>query len=407
MSVSDLVAVSGWPVPFTEAVVESSTRVTCRFVLVDDSRSMAKLDGTRTTRDAYTGSVRYTNATRPETFVASSDETHGPPVFPSPPRRFEECSRWDEAVSTAGMIATVSDASDTPAEIRLLTAGKGGAQPQPHQQPASRAVGLGKDGGASLSAVMALLDIEPFSAKTPICRHIREVADQIRRLTVASGKVAILVLLVDGAATDGDPADALRPLEGLPVQVIVRVYTEERDVHDYWHRVSSHVDLDVHVLGTALTEARRAAEHNPWLNYGEPLHRCALLPLAAPCPSVAPLDPPAPLFFVVTLYCRAREYGVAMPEVEAVATRPLDRKEAKALLEFLLLRQDVSDQKIGGGFPDPETDWVDFLAAVGAAVDSLPPVFCPLARQVCAPCSSAPCKSGPRLASLSDPKRIP
>ena len=195
------------------------------------------------------------------------------------------------------MIATVSDASDTPAEIRLLTAGKGGAQPQPHQQPASREVGLGKDGGASLSAVMALLDIEPFSAKTPICRHIREVADQIRRLTVAAGKVAILVLLVDGAATDGDPADALRPLEGLPVQVIVRVYTEERDVHDYWHRVSSHVDLDVHVLGTALTEARRAAEHNPWLNYGEPLHRCALLPLAAPCPSVAPLDPPAPLCF--------------------------------------------------------------------------------------------------------------
>ena len=198
------------------------------------------------------------------------------------------------------MIATVSDASETPAEIRLLTTGKSGQQPS----GTSRAVGLGKDGGASLSAVMALLDIEPSSAKTPICRHIREVADQIRRLSVAAGKVALLVLLVDGAATDGDPAEALRPLEGLPVQVVVRVYTEERDVHDYWHRVSGLLDLDVQVgpgrafdpgpspwaspspthrspaqvLGAALAEARRAAEHNPWLNYGEPLHRYALPP---------------------------------------------------------------------------------------------------------------------------------
>ena len=50
-NVADLVAVSGWSVPFAESIVDVTNRVNCRWVLIDDSRSMTKLDGTRMVRD--------------------------------------------------------------------------------------------------------------------------------------------------------------------------------------------------------------------------------------------------------------------------------------------------------------------------------------------------------------------
>ena len=240
------------------------------------------------------------------------------------------------------MIATVSDAADTPAEIRLIN-NKAATQP--------RLVGCGKDGGANLSAVMAQLDIEPSSAKTPICRQLRDISEQLRRLDASNRKVAMLILLVDGTATDGDVIDILKPLEGLPLHVVVRVYTDERDVVDYWHHVGACVDLDIKILGNVIHEAKRVAEFNPWLNYGEPLHR-------------------------------AREFGVATSAIDALSECPLSRQDMRVVVEFLLLRHDATQQKIGGGFPDPDTDWIDFLAAVGAAVDSQPPVFCPLQKRL-------------------------
>ena len=331
-------------------MLETSSRVTYRYVLVDDSRSMMKLDGSRIqgARDQYTRNIRYNPYQILLLKKAFCMLTYHSPVsflvhlLSCRTVRFEECSRFDEAVSTAGMIATVSDAADTPAEIRLIN-NKAGHQP--------RIVGCGKDGGANLSAVMAQLDIEPSSAKTPICRQLRDISEQLRRLDASNRKVAMLILLVDGTATDGDVIEMLRPFEGLPLHVIVRLYTEERDIVDYWYHVGACVDLDIKILGNALHEAKRIAELNPWLNYGEPLHR-------------------------------AREFGVAMSAIDALSECSLSRRDMRTVVEFLLLRHDATQQKIGGGFPDPDTDWIDFLAAVGAAVDSQPPVFCPLHKRL-------------------------
>ena len=347
-NLADLCGVSGWGVSFAESMLETSSRVTYRYVLVDDSRSMTKLDGVRIqpARDQQTRNIRYHH--QPWLVVVLWSHmimymfTHLLASSILSIVRFEECSRFDEAVSTAGMIATVSDAADTPAEIRLIN-NKAAQQP--------RTVGCGKDGGVNLSAVMAQLDIEPSSAKTPICRQLREISEQLRRFDAKNRKVAMLILLVDGTATDGDVMDMLKPLEGLPLQIIVRIYTDERDVVDYWHHVGACVDLDVKILGNAMQESKRVAELNPWLNYGEPLHR-------------------------------AREFGVAISAIDSLSECSLNRKDMRTVVEFLLLRHDTNQQKIGGGFPDPDTDWIDFVAAVGAAVDSQPPVFCPLQKRL-------------------------
>jgi hypothetical protein len=50
-NVADLVAVGGWTVPFAESIVDVTNRVSSRWVLIDDSRSMTKLDGMRMVRD--------------------------------------------------------------------------------------------------------------------------------------------------------------------------------------------------------------------------------------------------------------------------------------------------------------------------------------------------------------------
>ena len=57
-NLADLVAVSGWGVCFAESMLETSSRITYRYVLVDDSRSMTKLDGVRT-REQHTRNIRY------------------------------------------------------------------------------------------------------------------------------------------------------------------------------------------------------------------------------------------------------------------------------------------------------------------------------------------------------------
>jgi hypothetical protein len=42
---------------------------------------------------------------------------------------------------------------------------------------------------------------------------------------------------------------------GLPVQIIVRICTDEKDVADYWQQVNAKLDLDLYVLDGMQTEA--------------------------------------------------------------------------------------------------------------------------------------------------------
>lgn len=51
LNAADLVAVSGWGVPFSESFISTNPRVTCRVILIANTRSMSKLDGVRMVRD--------------------------------------------------------------------------------------------------------------------------------------------------------------------------------------------------------------------------------------------------------------------------------------------------------------------------------------------------------------------
>ncbi len=64
-----------------------------------------------------------------------------------------------------------------------------------------------------------------------------------------------------------------RPLESLPVWVVVRLCTNEEKIVNYWNKVDYNLEIDMDVIDDCIREASDIFEHNPWLTYGEPLHR--------------------------------------------------------------------------------------------------------------------------------------
>ena len=111
---------------------------------------------------------------------------------------------------------------------------------------------------------------------TPLCHHIREViaaistaAQQLR----ANGQSAVVVIITDGEASDGNLVDAMRPLKSLPAHVVLRVCTDDDAVVNYWNEIDTELELQMDILDDFEGEAKEIHHYNPWLVYGEPLHR--------------------------------------------------------------------------------------------------------------------------------------
>jgi hypothetical protein len=194
-----------------------------------------------------------------------------------------------------------------------------------------------------LAAALSLLNTKP-NGLTPICAHLCEVADQLRALSPVlqnDDQIALLIIMTDGESTDGDIVDILKPLEGLPLHVIVRVCTHEQEVIDYWQNINAQLDMEVHVLQDVTTEAIAVHENNPWLAYNDTLQR-------------------------------VREYGILLPEIDSLAGRQLTKDEIRSLAMMLLPDEDVA------GFPDLEVawDWGSFLSAVAQSQEGRPMEYC-------------------------------
>ena len=49
--------------------------------------------------------------------------------------------------------------------------------------------------------------------------------------------------------------------------------TDEKNVREYWNSVDNDLELDMDVLDDIQAEAEEIFEFNPWLTYGEPIHK--------------------------------------------------------------------------------------------------------------------------------------
>ena len=298
--IDDFIKQARWPSGFAKLVKETRNQIAFRFVIVDNSRSMLKHDGHRIVYDRH--SMPYV----------------------------EECTRYKEVAESTRVIATLAEAAALPTEIRLLN----------NSDPVIVGVRSNNNNSSSsnLSRVMAQLNQEP-SGTTPMCRQLHDIIASLHSMEGdlrSTNKIALLIIMTDCESTDGNIVDVLKPLEGMPLQIVIRMCTDERAVTEYWHNINAQLDLDIYVLDHMDIEAVEVMENNNWLTYAEPLHRM-------------------------------REFGVLVPAINYLDYRQLTRIEIKTVLETL----------IGGpSLPDPEDDWLAFVDTSAAALQKLPLVYC-------------------------------
>ena len=103
---------------------------------------------------------------------------------------------------------------------------------------------------------------------------------------------------------DGDVIAALKQLEGLSVQIILRIATDDNVVIEYWNKVNVSIDINVLVLDEFECEGSQIEEVNGWLTYGAALHR-------------------------------AREYGVVVPFMDNVDYCQLSQADIKSVVQML------------------------------------------------------------------------
>lgn len=212
-------------------------------------------------------------------------------------RRLVGCSRWSELGQSVRFHAGFAHAAGAPTEFRLLNA----ADPM--------IIGLRDFSGQSeqnLSKLLKALDRGP-NGGTPLCHHIRSVTAEIISAAPqlrANNQTAVVVIITDGEASDGNMVDAMRPLKDLPVHIVVRVCTDDDKIVEYWNNIDSELELAMDILDDFEGEAREIHEHNPWLVYGEPLHRL-------------------------------REWGITLKEFDLLDEAKLSSEQMRAIIAYL------------------------------------------------------------------------
>ena len=266
------------------------------------------------------------------------------PVFDSRGTRYEECTRYEEACATVSTMARICNISGIPAEFRFLHYLRPSSQPQ-----LSFTVGKTKNDTASLEACMEALVVQPSGPRN-LCRLVEQVVEQIRwieDILRITNKKALLIIVTDGEPVDGNMVDALKPLQELPVQIIVRLCTEEKAVVAYWRHIRQAVDVEITVLSGILSEATRVATANKWLTYGQHLQA-------------------------------VRELGIF---TEPLLSRTLTRSECSQICQLLLLAPETSSAP--SPFPDTDRDWRGFLGTLRALTSGPNPVFTTMPRAMC------------------------
>lgn len=120
--------------------------------------------------------------------------------------RLVSCSRWAEVADTIRFHAGLAEAVGIPTEFRLLN----GAPPL--------TLGRGTDDGTAYKTLMEYMDRSP-GGSTPLCSHIKSVIEHIQEMETvlrANAQRAVVIIITDGEASDGDVMQALRPLQVRP-----------------------------------------------------------------------------------------------------------------------------------------------------------------------------------------------
>jgi len=219
-----------WPRGLQDIFIRNLKLLPRRFFICDDSGSMVENDGHRLL------------------------------ALPNGERMMVTCTRWTELVDSLQFLVELSRAASAASQIRTLNG------------PAPFMVGTAEDDNERLTG---FYETWP-NGRTPLCRHIKEVIEEIRQLAPlleSQGKKACVVIFTDGEATDGDLLETMQPLHDLPVWIVVRLCTDDPSIVEYWNRIDQEFELQIDVLDDFSGETEEVNRFNSWLTYGYPLHQ--------------------------------------------------------------------------------------------------------------------------------------
>ena len=293
-----------WPRGLQEHLIKGFQRTPIRFMIIDDSGSMSYSDGNK--------------------IVGSGASS-----------KLVTCTRWSELSTSMTFHAELAEAADAKTEFRLLN------------MAAPIMLGLGTDNdGVNLRQLKGYFNNGPGGG-TPLCRHIREVTQEIQEIADslrANGQKAVIIIATDGQSSDGDVLTAMRPLQALPVWVVIRLCTDEDEVVNYWNSVDGQLELDIDVLDDFCAEASEVHENNKWLTYGLPLQRF-------------------------------REFGTTLKEIDLLDESRLTSEQIRNMMPVIL----------GGSrdsYPHPEANYDEFVRRVQEKLDNELQTWCPLKKRM-------------------------
>eukprot|EP00968_Pinguiococcus_pyrenoidosus_P018907 scaffold1958_cov253-Pinguiococcus_pyrenoidosus.AAC.10 len=167
---------------------------------------------------------------------------------------------------------------------------------------------------------------------------------------MARGKSVAVIITTDGVPTDGGSTArensralkaAINSLSGYPVNIVVRLCTDEEDVVEFFNNFDAEIEVPLDVLDDLAGEAAEIAEFQPWLTYGQALHM-------------------------------TREFGVSEKLFDLLDERPFNLDEMYRFVQILF----------GESFPDP-VEPKEFLAALSEANEAAGRIYNPLTRKPC------------------------
>lgn len=290
-----------WPLGLQSVIYENLERFPVRFFICDDSGSMIGTDGQRL--------VTYGKKTT---------------------SKFIACSRWAELTETLKFHLGLAQAASAPTEFRFLNNGVPILAGQPNQST--------EDGIKMLKSYFACSP----GGGTPLCKHIRDVIEKITPIEEqlkANGQKACIVIATDGESTDGDVVAAMRPLEHMPVWIVIRLCTDEARVVNYWNNIDSQLELNMDVLDDLSREAKEVHSGNSWLTYGEALHR-------------------------------VREFGIPLKEMDLLDEKKLSPDELRTMC-WVVLGGNIDE------YPHPAADFDDFISVLETKIKDNPEVWSP------------------------------
>jgi hypothetical protein len=193
---------------------------------------------------------------------------------------------------------------------------------------------------------------------TPLTEHIVAMHDRIIAMQdnlVANGQRVAVVIATDGIPSDkyGDSPDevrgafceALKKLQTLPVWIVLRLCTTEKDVLKFYQKMDKHLERPLECIANYTNEGKEIRTFNSWLNYALPLHRC-------------------------------REMGYHHRVFDLLDERELTIEELREFLELLFGASAFANA------PNIHSDWKNFVSFLNTVLQNEERQWCPHSKKL-------------------------